>query len=217
MNSHAQVVRPIALSPVAVPRRRRRRTEAMEATLAAFASPDTDKLGRALGFPVAVLAVTGDAALHAQRLSETWHACWTASDGEWFLPFDFGDSTARTTRFRQVRFDERWMGPRSLPDGMRLSEGSLRVTLSPGVDRVAQRPAEVRRRCATGRRLLVSARSAAAPPEGCAGRATLVEDLYAFHPRCFPSVVGAVLSSLRILTMCSALAGAAVASDGRDA
>ena len=153
------------------------------------------------------------------------------------MPFDFHHSTARTTRFRQVLLDARWMGRATIPTGMRLSGGRVEVDLAPGVrrsdvrqafgqamadarfDRVAERPARVRHRFATGRRLVVPCRYAASPNEGCDGRVSLVEDLYQFRPRSMPSVVGALEASVRILSMCSALAEAArpVAFGGRDA
>ncbi len=229
MNSIAPPIRSIGLSPPSPGSGRARgRRRPTTAVVAAFTSPDTDRIGREVGFPVAVLAVVDDPAAHADALSRTWHGCWSASSGEdWFLPFDFHHSTARSTRFRHVPLDARWMGRATLPAGMRLSSGCLEVDLVPGVDRsdvrqafgqamadarfdrVAERPARVRHRFATGRRLVVPCRYAASPNEGCDGRVSLVEDLYLFRPRSLPSVAGALGASVRILSMCSALATAA--------
>ena len=58
MNSLAPPIRSVGPSPPSPrsdPTQSRRRTTT--AVLAAFASPDTDRIGREVGFPVAVLAI----------------------------------------------------------------------------------------------------------------------------------------------------------------
>ncbi len=202
------------------------------ARLAAFRSAETDRLGRAIGFPIAVLRIVDDPAREAVMLSETWHACWRPSENGWFMPFDYDDASSRTTRFAQVPLDERWMGRTALPAAANFEFGCLVVELPSGVSRsdvaqafgqamadqrfdcVAQRPSKVRHRFASGRPLQVPARYAASPAAGCDGRVKLVRDLYLFHPRSLPSVVDAIESSVRILVMCSALAEAAATADG---
>ena len=228
MEPSAFPLRPLASS---VPSRRRGGTTAM---LAAFVSAETNRLGRELGFDVAVIDVIDEPADHARTLSRTWHGCWRPTDSEgWYLPFDFGDATASTARFDHLAFDERWLGAVALPPGMRLACGCIEVDLAPGVHRsdlrqafvqamadrkfdwVAMQPARVRQRFASGRRLTVSCRYAAPPVAGCNGAVSLVENIYAFRPRSFPNVVSALESSVRILSMCSALAGAATAETRR--
>lgn len=201
------------------------------ATLAAFRSRETDRLGRAMGFPVVVLRVVGDTAREVARLSETWHACWRASDAGWFMPFEYDYASAASARFEQVSLDARWMGSTRLPASMTIADGCVTLPLPPGVsrsdlaqafgqamapwrfDEVARRPARVRQRFAAARAPEVASRYAAPPEAGCAGRVRLVEDLYHFRPRALPRVIGALEASARILSMCSALAVAATASD----
>ena len=199
------------------------------ARLAAFRSPETDRLGRTIGFPVAVIAIVDDVERHAAMLSETWHACWRASDRGWFMPFDYDLASALSARFEPISFDGRWMGATAMPDAMTLGEdGSVAIELASGVSRsdlaqafgqamadrrfdaVAHRPSQVRKRFATGRKLEVPSRYAAPPAAGCDGRVTLVDDLYHFRPRALPTVIAALEASSRILSMCSALAAAAV-------
>ena len=127
------------------------------------------------------------------------------------------------------------MGRVALPANMVLSEGCLDVELPGGVsrsdlaqafgqamfdrrfDEVAQQPARVRQRFTSGRRLEVPCRYTAPPAAGCDGRVQIVDDLYAFRPRALPAIVGALEATLRILSMCSALATAATRGQGREA
>ncbi len=230
MNAPTTTLRPFArtrgvMPPAAPPVRPVR--AARVARLAAFRSPETYRLGREIGIPVAVLRVVDDPADHVRILSETWHACWRASDDGWFMPFDYGYAWPASARFEQVPLDARWMGTAALPASMAFADGCVDVELAPGVgrsdlaqafgqamaphrfDEVAQQPARVRKRFAGGRRLEVASRYAAPPAAGCDGRVRLVDDLYHFRPRALPLVVGALEASSRILSMCSALAVAA--------
>lgn len=232
MNVPVTAVRPLATRPAdrpspTVPRRHAPGV----AKLAAFRSPETDRLGHAVGFPLVVLRVVDDAERHARVLSETWHGCWRASDPGWFMPFDYDYASPTSARFERLTLDPRWMGATALPTSMTFSDGCVAVALPPGVsrsdlgqafgqamigwrfDEVARRPARVRQRFATGRPTNVASRYAAPPVTGCDGRVRPVEDLYHFRPRALPLVIGALEASSRILAMCSALAVAATSDD----
>ena len=227
---------PAVASPAEAPVRPVRVTRV--ARLAAFRSPETERIGREIGIPLAVLRIVDDPVHHARAMSETWHACWRASDDGWFMPFDYGYAWPDSTRFEQLRLDPRWMGTAALPPMMTFADGCVDLALPPGVGRadlaqafgqamaphrfeeVAQQPSRVRKRFASGRRLEVASRYAASPADGCDGRVRLVEDLYHFRPRALPLVVAALQASSRILSMCSALAQAAETAErgglGRD-
>ena len=150
------------------------------------------------------------------------------------MPFDFDHATAGSARFSHMPFDGRWMGGAALPAGMRILGGCLDVDLAAGVarsdvaqsfgqamadrrfDRVAQRPDRVRRRFASGRRLEVPCRYSAPPSPGCDGRVRIVDDVFEFRPRLLRSVVASLEASVRILSMCSALADAAALGPARE-
>ena len=190
--------------------------------VAAFASPETERLGRRLGFPVAVVAATGDPTGHMRLLTESWHAAWTTCQG-WFQPFDCGVPDPGDVAYERRPFDPRWMGGARLPDGLSLRDGCLAVDLPHGApaadfatlfglamadrqfDRVARTPSRVRQRFGTGRLLEVAPRYALSPRGGLEPM-TLVQDLYAFHPRHLPLVARAAAMAANGLAVRSLLA-----------
>lgn len=57
----------------------------------AFVCRKVERIGREVGFPLAVIAATSDPERHATRLSVTRHAGWSPrTPAEWFMLFDDG-------------------------------------------------------------------------------------------------------------------------------
>ena len=194
-----------------------------QALIAAFVSPVTAAIGREVGLPVAVLAAIDDPERHAEWLSDRWHAAWTAREG-WFAPFDYGLNLRASARYTHAPFDERWLGRKSLPNGVFMQDGCLRVETPGGMtrdvaeafartmsdlqfDRVAHRPGLVQRRHDSGRRLDVAPRYACDPTRVPNGReVTRVEDLYHFGPRLFASVAERAAAAATLVAICRAFA-----------
>ncbi len=192
------------------------------ATVAAFVCPETERLGREAGFPVAVLAATADPELHAAWLSSTRYAAWSPrSYDSWPLPFDDGLATPRDLAYRQLRFDRRWLGATGLPHDVSLDRGGLTVALPEGTalcdlasvlragladlafDRVARRPDRVRHRYATGRPVVVAPRYSLLTP-GDVERVTVAEDLFHFGPGDLADVARALALSVGSLAVVAA-------------
>ena len=182
--------------------------------VAAFRCGETDRLGRELGFPVAVAAAVDDPAAHARRMSERWHGALRPRR-DWYLPFDSWEVRPREVAYKQFGFDPRWMGGRFLPKGTFLDDGCVSVDLprcanrrtfalaleammgDMRFDRVAARPSHVRYRSRTGRTLEVGARYGTSPTSW--DRPELVDDLYAFRPRDLVGLVGRTSQALDYL------------------
>ena len=183
---------------------------AVTARVAAFVCPEVERIGREVGFPLAVIAATSDPDRHAAHLTATWHAGWSPRTREdWVMPFDFGMLLSEDVHYRQVPFDRRWLGRFSLPDGVTLASGCLVVELPPGAsaadlsailrtgladsayDRVARRPDRVRQRYSTSRPAVVTPRYALVTP-GDVDRLVAVDDLFAFRPADLAALAQAV-------------------------
>ena len=199
---------------------------ARAAHVAAFVCPEIARVGREVGFPVAVIAATTDPDRYAARLSATRHAGWSPRDyDDWCMPFDDGLTLPADLAYVQLRFDARWLGPRLLPDGVTLDAGSLVVDLPPGscaadlsavlraglvdsaYDRVARRPDKVRHRHATRRPVVVAPRYSLLRP-GNIERVVAVDDLFAFRPAGLADLARAVALAVDALVMGSAMAAA---------
>ena len=199
--------------PARVPRR---------ALLAAFHCLHTERLGRLLGFPVAVIAVTSDPQAHAGHLERTWHGAWTPCEG-WCVPFDNGLTDPSEVAYAHWRFDPRWLGGAEPPAGVVLADGCLAVGLPRGfaasdlgalfrlamterrLEAVASRPSSVRRRFASGRPLVAGPRYALSGPVAGVS-VSLAQDLYAFRPRDLPAVAAAAAMAANGLSLRSVLA-----------
>ncbi|MDX7952430.1 hypothetical protein P7D22_14765 [Lichenihabitans sp. Uapishka_5] len=92
------------------------------ATIAVFRSGETRRLARLVGFDVAVVTMTDDPALTAERLSRRWHGAFSPRT-DWVLPFDTYDAMPWTVRFEPFPIDPRWMGGQPVPSGMWISDG----------------------------------------------------------------------------------------------
>ena len=153
------------------------------AHVAAFVCAETERLARQVGFPLAVIAATGDPARHATRLSKTLHGAWAPQAFDaWPMPFDEGLALPSHLVYRQFAFDARWLGSAPLPRGLALEAGSIVVDLPPGTsavnlsdlmcsalselfyENVARRPDQVRYRYVTGRPVVVAPRYALITP-----------------------------------------------------
>lgn len=192
------------------------------ASVAAFVCDETERLGREVGFPVAVVAATADPARHAAWLAATLYGACTPREGEGHaFPFGEGEVPPRDLRYRQLRFDPRWMGSARLPSGTSIDDGCLRVDLPRGTcvadlaailrpglaelsfDHVARRPDRVRHRHATRRPVSVGPRYALARP-GDVGRVVACEDLFRFGPGDLATLASVVALGVDTLSLVAA-------------
>ncbi len=199
------------------------------ARVAAFTCRETERIGRELGLPLAVIAATSDPERHAARLSATRHAGWSPRTyDDWCLPFDDGFATPQDLTYAQLPFDRRWLGPRALPRGVNLDAGSLVVELPRGAsaadlsavlragladasyDRVARRPDRVRRMYAARRPVVVAPRYSLLVPDDIM-RVEAVTDLFSFRPCDLANLATTVSLSLDALVV-----GAAMSARRRD-
>lgn len=200
-------------------------SDPLTATVAAFVCAGTLRLGREVGFPVAVVAATVDPTRHAEHLGATFHAGWRPSEESTSIAFAAASDPSEFT-YHQLPFERDWLDGLTLPRGVRLRDGALVVDLPSGAspddlssllridlddlsyERVARLPDEVRHRIETGRPVLAAPRYALAGA-GDVGRLVPVDDLFRFRPCDLPRVVSAValaVASLR-LVVGSGLAG----------
>jgi hypothetical protein len=184
-------------------------------TVAAFVCAGTVRLGSEVGFPVAVLAATGDPVRHAEHLGATFHAGWRPNEGSTPIPFAAASDPSEFT-YHQLPFQRDWLDDLTLPRGVRLRDGALVVDLPAGAspedlssllriglddmsyERVARLPDQVRHRVETGRPALVAPRYALAGA-GDVGRLVPVDDLFRFGPHDLPKVVAAVALAIASL------------------
>ncbi len=185
--------------------------------------PEVARIGREVGFPIAVIAATFDPERYAARLSATRHAGWSPrTQADWCMPFDDGLALPADLAYRQLRFDRRWLGQSPLPVGVTLASGSLVVDLPPGkcaadlsgvlhagladaaYDRVARRPDRVRHRFARNGPAVVLPRYSLVTP-GDIERVVAVDDLFAFRPADLANLAAAVACALDALAMTFAL------------
>lgn len=183
-------------------------------SVAAFVCRETERLGREVGFPVAVLAVTTDPGRHAARLSATLYGgCKPREYQDWPLCFDEGYAPPTDLAYRQLDLDPRWLGKAALPGNVALEAGRLAVTLPEGAsmadlavalragltqfafDRVTRRPDRVRHRYWSRRTVVVAPRYALVAP-GDIERVVVADDLYAFHPSDLATVADILSRSL---------------------
>ena len=199
------------------------------AYVAAFVCAGTERIGREVGFPLAVIAATEDPARHATRLSMTRHAAWTPRGGG-AAPIVLDDERGVVSEFayRHLPFDHRWLGKAPLPAGVGLVRGALIVELPFGTsaddvsvllcsalsertfESVARQPDRVRHRFATKRALVVAPRYASPTCDGHEGLIP-VDDLFWFRPRDLAELATALAltaASLGLVTRISDLTGA---------
>ena len=196
------------------------------AWVAAWVCPETERIGRSVGFPVAVVAATGDPSRHAARLATTEYAAWSPREWRgWVLPFDGGEAYGPDLAYRQIEFQPRWLGGAPLPDGVEIEDGRLKAHLPTGVEpsdlaallraglgrmsfeHVVRRPDQVRYRYHTGREVVVPPRYALVRPRDI-DHVVPAEDLYRFRPRDLSRVATVLARGVASLS-------AAKAADGR--
>lgn len=196
------------------------------AYVAAFLCAGTERIGREVGFPLAVIAATADPDRHAKRLSVTRHAAWTPREGGAdAIALDDASGLASEFAYRQLAFDRRWLGPATLPAGVGLDRGALTVELPSGAsvedlsallcsglsdhafESVARQPDRVRHRFATRRPVVVAPRYASLVRDGTA-ELFPVDNLFRFRPRDLAELASALalaIASLGLVTRVSDL------------
>lgn len=199
--------------------------------LAAFASPLTERVGRGLGFPVAVIDVVADPSAHAARLGGELHAGWIPGHGT--DAFDLDDPAPAACVYAPVPFHRDCLGGGRTPGALEWRDGHVALHLPDGVppgavahafaqamtghrfDEVAHAPAMALRRHRAGMSVGASPRYSAVPAAGLRGRVSIVRDLYAFRPADQRAAVRAAADALRVLGVWAVLSDATAARGAR--
>ena len=202
----------------------------LTATVAAFVCAGTVRLGREVGFPIAVVAASSDPARHAEHLGATFHAAWRPNEGPTPIAFAAASDPSEFA-YHQLAFDPDWLGGLTLPSGVRLRDGALVVDLPSGAspddlssllriglddlsyERVARLPDRVRHRFETGRPMVAVPRYALAEA-GDVSRLLPVDDLFLFRPHDLPRFVSAVALAVASLAFVVGSKPAGVGSMG---